>query len=123
MELAETKREIRRMESDIAAQVRNLRQADETIRPYIQEDIENLNNEIAVKKKIEKKLEQKVASAEDVSDELKDIRNILINFKSMTEDSSYEERVKLVHSIVDRVMVMGYTPSREFSFVPNVTRR
>lgn len=104
-ELSETKKEIQRMESDIAAQVRNLRAADESIRQYIQADIEEISNELAAKRKLVEEFEKKVASSEDLSEGLSDIRRMLINFKDLVAGSSYEERLKLVNTIVDRVII------------------
>ena len=49
LEYHETKKAIERTQAAIAAQVRNMRQADSNIRKYIQEDIEELSKELEKK--------------------------------------------------------------------------
>lgn len=104
-ELVAARKEIKRMEGEIAAQVRNLREAADTLRPFIQTDIEEITVELAEKKKIVQELEKKTASDEDLSQDLDEVRETLINFRKLTENCSYEDKFGLVQSILDRVIV------------------
>ena len=45
----ETEKAVEQIKNEIAAQVRNMRQADSNIRKYIQEDIEELSKEVEKK--------------------------------------------------------------------------
>ena len=46
-EYQETKKAIERLNADIAAQVRNLREADDALKRFIQDDIKELTDELA----------------------------------------------------------------------------
>ena len=46
-EYQETQKAIKRLNADIAAQVKNLREADDALKRFIQEDIKELTNELA----------------------------------------------------------------------------
>lgn len=49
LEYQETEKAVEQIKNEIAAQVRNMRQADSNIRKYIQEDIEELSKEVEKK--------------------------------------------------------------------------
>ena len=52
LEYQETEKAVEQIKSEIAAQVRNMRQADSNIRKYIQEDIEELSKELEKKERV-----------------------------------------------------------------------
>lgn len=104
-ELAQTLKDIKRIEGEIAAQVRNLRLTTDSIRPLIEADIEELSGELQEKKALSHELEKKAATEDEVSEGLQEVRDKLINFGKLISGCSYEERLGIVQSIVDRVIV------------------
>ena len=104
-ELAEARKTVEKLETDIAAQVRNMRDADDTIREFIQKDIAQLSDDLTKTRKLIIVLEEKVTSERNVSKELTETRKQLLSFSSLIEGCSYEEKLGIVASVVDRVIL------------------
>ena len=82
LEYQETEKAVEQIKSEIAAQVRNMRQADSNIRKYIQEDIEELSKELEKKEQILIRLRQEKNGDAHMTEEMCCI------FKSGAPDSS-----------------------------------
>ncbi len=104
-DVASLKKEIDKLEKDILSQVKNLRNATDVTRSYIQADIDSMANDIAEKKKLLAKLDNaEKAKAEQVSN-LKELFDTLTNFEKLAEGQEPEVIISAIRTVVERVIV------------------
>lgn len=94
-----------KIQSSIATQVRNLREADETIKKYIQDDITALSDELAQAERIIAKLEQAHQGQQDLMKGLSEVKKTLLNFNSLVADMEYEDKLSLLTTLIERIIV------------------
>lgn len=104
-DLAEAKKRKEKIQSSIATQVRNLREADETIKKYIQDDITALSDELAQAERIIAKLEQAHQGQQDLMKGLSEVKKTLLNFNSLVADMEYEDKLSLLTTLIERIIV------------------
>ena len=102
---ATLKKEIDKLEKDILSQVKNLRNATDVTKKYIQADIDSMAEDIAEKKKLLAKLDNaEKAKAEQVSN-LKELFYTLTNFEKLVDGKEPEVVISTIRTIVERVIV------------------
>ena len=111
--IKELQNEINKIEKDIASQVKNLRDAQEEIKAYIFDDINRMKIE---QDKLNEELTVLLGKRQDVTLLEKDFDNIMKKISSYEEflkDSTPEEKVTFIHSIVERIYVYGEDENRK----------
>lgn len=104
-DVASLKKEIDKLEKDILSQVKNLRNATDVTKTYIQADIDSMAGDIAEKKKLLAKLDNaEKAKAEQVND-LKELFYTLTNFEELVDGKEPEVIISTIRTVVERVIV------------------
>ena len=104
-EYRETKKAIEKTKTAIAAQVRNMREADEALRKFIEADIAEMNKDL---EKLEKDLSRIQESKTDSAlmlQELNEVRKKLLSFAEYAKDAQPEELVNLISTVVERIFI------------------
>ena len=83
---------------DIAAQVRNLREADEALRRFIQDDIKELTEELAKRETDLRRMEDLQTENQYMLHELSGIKKRLISFEEYAKDISRKQYYLNSHS-------------------------
>ena len=104
-EYQETKKAIDRLNSDIAAQVRNLREADDALKRFIQDDIKELTDELSKREMALRKMEDAQSENQYVIHELGHIKKRLLSFAEYAKNAQPEVLFTLIHTIVDRIYI------------------
>lgn len=104
-EYQETKKTIERLNADIAAQVRNLREADDALKRFIQDDIKELTDELAKREATLRRMEDTQSENQYLIHELNGMKKRLLSFEEFAKDAQPEALFTLVHSIVDRIYI------------------
>ena len=104
-DLAEAKKRKEKIQSSIATQVKNLREADENIKRYIQEDITALSDELSQTERLISKLEQAHQGQQDMMKGLSEVKKTLLNFNSLVTDMEYEDKLSLLTTLIERIIV------------------
>lgn len=104
-EYQETKKAIERLNADIAAQVRNLREADDALKRFIQDDIKELTDELAKREAALRRMEDTQSENQYLVHELNGMKKRLLSFEEFAKDAQPEALFTLVHSIVDRIYI------------------
>ncbi len=104
-EYQETQKAIERLNADIAAQVRNLREADDALKRFIQDDIKELTDELAKREATLRRMEDTQSENQYLVHELNGMKKRLLSFEEFAKDAQPEALFTLVHSIVDRIYI------------------
>ena len=104
-EYQETQKAIERLNADIAAQVRNLREADDALKRFIQDDIKELTDELAKREAALRRMEDTQSENQYLIHELNGMKKRLLSFEEFAKDAQPEALFTLVHSIVDRIYI------------------
>lgn len=106
LEYQETEKAVEQIKSEIAAQVRNMRQADSNIRKYIQEDIEELSKELEKKEQILIRLRQEKNGDAHMTEEIADMKKRLLSFRAFADGATPEVLVTLIQTLVERIYIV-----------------
>ena len=106
LEYQETEKAVEQIKSEIAAQVRNMRQADSNIRKYIQEDIEELSKELEKKEQILIRLRQEKNGDAHMTEEIADMKKRLLSFRAFADGATPEVLVTLIQALVERIYIV-----------------
>lgn len=90
---------------DIAAQVRNLREADDALKRFIQDDIKELTDELAKREAALRRMEDTQSENQYLIHELNGMKKRLLSFEEFAKGAQPEALFTLVHSIVDRIYI------------------
>ena len=104
-EYQETQKAIERLNADIAAQVRNLREADDALKRFIQDDIKELTDELAKREAALRRMEDTQSENQYLIHELNGMKKRLLSFEEFAKGAQPEALFTLVHSIVDRIYI------------------
>lgn len=104
-EYRDTKKAIDKIKSDIAAQIRNMRDATDDIKPFYQEDISSLKDELEKQQTVLSKIEALKNESRNLEEELKQVRKILMSFEEYAKDATPEVLTSLIHSVVEKIYV------------------
>jgi len=104
-EYRDTKKAIDKIKSDIAAQIRNMRDAPDDIKPFYQEDIYSLKDELEKQQTVLVKIEALKNESRDLEEELKQVRKTLLSFEEYAKDATPEVLTSLIHSVVEKIYV------------------
>ena len=104
-EYQETKKAIERLNADIAAQVRNLREADDALKRFIQDDIKVLTDDLAKREADLRRMEDTQSENHYLIHELNGMKKRLLSFEEFAKDTQPETLFTLIHSIVERIYI------------------
>ena len=104
-EYQETQKAIERLNVDIAAQVRNLREADDALKRFIQDDIKVLTDDLAKREADLRRMENTQSENRYLAHELNGMKKRLLSFEEFAKDTQPEALFTLVHSIVERIYI------------------
>lgn len=105
-EYREIEMEVKKLREDIAAQVRNLREADSTIRRFIQEDISAMSEALQKQEQALQRIEDERNGKQQINQELDEVRKALLSFTEFAKTASPEVLVTLIQSVVDRIYIV-----------------
>ncbi len=105
-EYQETKKEIERIKIDIAAQIRNLRGADDVLKKFIQDDVTEMSAELSRKEAILLRLEDERVENSQIIEDLSQVKKKLESFKESWKTATPEELVSMIQAVVERVYVV-----------------
>ena len=104
-EYRETKKAIERLNTDIAAQVRNLREADDALKRFIQDDVRQLTDELAKREGMLQRMEDTQSENQYVISELSGIKKRLLSFEEYAKNAQPEVLFTLLHTVIDRIYI------------------
>ena len=104
-EYRDTKKAVEKIKADIAAQIRNMRDADDDIKPFYQEDINSLKDELEKQQAVLSRIEALKSESRNIETELKQIRKVLLSFAEYAKEATPEVLTSLIRSVVERIYV------------------
>ncbi|MBQ6490596.1 MAG: recombinase family protein [Solobacterium sp.] len=105
-EYQDTRKEIEKLKEDIAAQIRNLREADDVLKKFIQEDVTAMSAELSRKEAVLQKLEDERYDNSQIIEDLSQVKKKLADFKESWKTATPEELMSMVRAVVERVYVV-----------------
>lgn len=95
-----------KLKADIAAQTRNLREADGSIKQFIQEDLQNLAMELRETERQLSKLDESRKNNMIAIHDLEMTKERLLSFAEYAKDAQPEVLVTLIQTIVERIYIV-----------------
>ena len=105
-ELIELKKKKAQLETAISNQVKNLREADENLKRFIQDDVKGLTDELSETEKLLQKLEDSRQSHMYAVREIEEIKERLLSFGKYAKDAQPDVLVTLIQSFVERIYIV-----------------
>jgi len=99
------KESIEKLNNDISAQVRNLREADEAVRRFIQEDISSLTADLQKQEAALQRMKDEKGNAQELTEDINEVRKKIYSFAEFAKSAKPEVLVTLLQTIVERVYV------------------
>ena len=101
-----------KLKADIAAQTRNLREADGSIKQFIQEDLQNLAEELRETERQLSKLDEGRKNNMIAIRDLEMTKERLLSFAEYAKDAQPEVLVTLIQTIVERIYIVDKDKER-----------
>lgn len=101
-----------KLKADIAAQTRNLREADGSIKQFIQEDLQNLAEELRETERQLSKLDEGRKNNMTAIRDLEMTKERLLSFAEYAKDAQPEVLVTLIQTIVERIYIVDKDDER-----------
>lgn len=111
-EYATLKRKREKLQTDIAAQTRNMREVDESIRCYLQDDIQSMSEELRETERTLSKLEESRKNSMVAIRDLEQTKERLLSFAEYAKDAQPEVLVTLIQTIVERIYIVDRDDER-----------
>lgn len=96
---------IAKLETDISAQVRNLREAHESLRKYIEADLQEMTAELEKLQSALHRMDEVQADNQFLMHELTIIKKRLLSFAEYAKDAQPDELVTLINTVVERIYI------------------
>ncbi len=104
-EYRNTVKAIERTKAAISAQVRNMREAGESLRKFIEEDITEMSKDLERLEKDLARIEESKIGNTFMAQELNEVRKKLLSFAEYAKDAQPEELVNLISTVVERIYI------------------
>lgn len=91
---------------DIVAQTRNMREVDESIRCYLQDDIQAMSEELRETERMLFKLEESRKNGMVAVRDLEQTKERLLSFAEYAKEAQPEVLVTLIQTIVERIYIV-----------------
>ena len=111
-ELCDLRKKKAQLEAAIMGQVKNLREADDSLKRFIQEDVKGLTDELAETERLLEKLEDNKRSQMYAVRDVEEIKERLLSFGKYAEDAQPEVLVTLIQSFVERIYIVDENDER-----------
>ena len=82
-----------------------MRDADDDIKPFYQEDINSLKDELEKQQAVLSRIEALKSESRNIETELKQIRKVLLSFAEYAKEATPEVLTSLIRSVVERIYV------------------
>ena len=106
------KKKCEKLKADIASQTRNLREADDSIKRFIQEDLQNLATELWETEQQLSKLDESRKNNMIAIRDLEMTKERLLSFAEYAKDAQPEVVVTLIQTIVERIYIVDKDDER-----------
>ena len=106
------KRKKEKLQTDIITQTKNMREVDESIRCYLQEDIQSMSEELRETERLLFKLDENRKNNMVAVHDLEQTKERLLSFAEYTKDAQPEILVTLIRSIVERIYIVDRDDER-----------
>lgn len=100
------KRKKEKLQADIIAQTKNMREVDESIRCYLQEDIQSMSEELQETERLLFKQDENRKNNMIAIHNLEQTKERLLSFAEYAKDAQPEILVTLIRSIVERIYIV-----------------
>lgn len=104
-EYRNTKQAIERIKLAISRQIKNMREAGDSVKKFIQEDIEEMSKELEQKEADLIRIENTRIGNTFMTHELNVIRKKLLSFEEYAKDATPTELVNLITTVVERIYI------------------
>ena len=111
-ELTELKKKKAQLETAISNQVKNLREADENLKRFIQDDVKGLTDELSETEKLLQKLEDSRQSQMYAVRDIEEIKERLLSFGKYAKGAQPDVLVTLIQSFVERIYIVDENDER-----------
>ena len=111
-ELTELKKKKAQLETAISNQVKNLREADENLKRFIQDDVKALTDELSETEKLLQKLEDSRQSQMYAVRDIEEIKERLLSFGKYAKGAQPDVLVTLIQSFVERIYIVDENDER-----------
>lgn len=111
-ELTELKKKKAQLETAISNQVKNMRDASDDLKRFIQEDIQDLSNELREVGILLEKLEDSKRNQMYAVRNIEEIKERLLSFGKYAEDAQPDVLVTLIQSFVERIYIVDENDER-----------
>ncbi len=111
-EYALLKKKREKLQTDIVAQTRNMREVDESIRCYLQDDIQAMSEELRETERMLFKLEESRKNGMVAVRDLEQTKEKLLSFAEYAKDAQPEVLVTLIQTIVERIYIVDKDDER-----------
>lgn len=111
-ELIELKKKKAQLETAILNQVKNLREADDNLKRFIQNDVKGLTDELSETEKLLQKLEDSRQSQMYAVRDIEEIKERLLSFEKYAKDAQPDVLVTLIQSFVERIYIVDENDKR-----------
>lgn len=111
-ELIELKKKKVQLGTAISNQAKNLREADENLKRFIQEDVKGLTDELSETEKLLQKLEDSRQSRMYAVRDIEEIKERLLSFEKYEKDAQPDELITLIQTFVERIYITDENDER-----------
>lgn len=111
-ELTDLKKKKVQLETAIANQVKNLREADDSLKRFIQEDVKGLTDELSETESLLWKLEDSRQSQMYAVRDIEEIKERLLSFGKYAKNAQPDVLVTLIQSFVERIYIVDENDER-----------
>ena len=111
-ELSDLRKKKAQLETAIANQVKNLREADDSLKRFIQEDVKALTDELSETETLLQKLEDSRQSQMYAIRDIEEIKERLLSFGKYAENAAPDVIVTLIQTFVERIYITDENDER-----------
>ena len=111
-ELSDLRKKKAQLETAIANQVKNLREADDSLKRFIQEDVKALTDELSEAATLLKRLEDSRQSQMYAIRDIEEIKERLLSFGKYAESAAPDVLVTLIQTFVERIYITDENDER-----------
>ena len=111
-ELSDLRKKKIQLETAIANQIKNLREADDRLKRFIQEDVKALTDELTKTETLLQKLEDSKRSQMYAVRDIEEIKERLLSFGKYSENAAPDVLVTLIQTFVERIYITDENDER-----------
>ena len=122
-ELSDLRKKKAQLETAIANQVKNLREADDSLKRFIQEDVKALTDELSETDTLLQKIEDSRQSQMYAIRDIEEIKERLLSFGKYAENAAPDVLVTLIQAFVERIYITDENDERHCHIFIKVARK